>query len=32
MRIDWREVAWAVLGWAVVIAILVYNLWGARGK
>jgi len=31
VRTAWREVAWALLGWFVVLAVLLYNLLAKKG-
>jgi hypothetical protein len=31
-RPDWVEVVKAVIAWAVVVAVLAYNMWGGKGK
>jgi len=31
VRIDWREAAWALLGWFAVLAVLLYNLLAKKG-
>jgi hypothetical protein len=31
-RPEWDEVVKALIGWAIVIGIILYNLWGGRGR
>jgi hypothetical protein len=31
MKVDWREVAWAVAGWFIVLGVLLYNLLAKKG-
>ena len=31
-RPEWDEVVKALIGWAIVLAIILYNLWGGKGR